>query len=106
MGIKLEIKQEKKIFSQTTACALIAVANVTVAANASSSANASASANSSAAAHSSASAKSSASATSSASANAFGYGFNAPTIYRPTAYTRPLPPTNYQSLKPCTTAYN
>merc|ERR1712003_612383 len=100
MGIKLEIKQEKKIFSQTTACALIAVANVTVAANASSSANASASANSSA------SAKSSASATSSASANAFGYGFNAPTIYRPTTYTRPMPPTNYQSLKPCTTAYN
>merc|ERR1719158_2342068 len=82
-----------KIFSQSTACALIAVANVSASANSSASANASASA------HSSATAESSASATSSATANAIG-GFNAPTWvnYRPTV--------NHQPLKPCTTQYN
>merc|ERR1712193_387288 len=88
MGKTRNKTRKMKIFSKSAACALIAVANVTAAANAS------------------ASAKSSASATSSATANAFGYGFNAPTVYRPTTYTRPMPPTNYQSLKPCTTAYN
>ena len=78
-----------KIFSQSTARALIAVANVTGAANSSATANASPSA------HSSAIAQSSVSASSSATANAIG-----PTWvnYRPTV--------NYQPLKPCTTQYN
>ena len=99
-----------KIFSQSAACALIAVASVTAAATTSASANASAFVNSSAStqssasAHSSASAKSSASATLSATANAF--GFNIPTINWPTVYNRQIKPIGYQPPKPTATQYN
>ena len=81
-----------KIFSQSAACALIAVASVTAAATTSASANASASVNSST------------SATLSATANAF--GFNIPTINWPTVYNGQIKPIGYQPPKPTATQYN